>query len=391
MGATCRETSTQICAAVRACVPQLQAATEATDRDRRLPGEVLVALRAAGVYRMLVPAALHGTPVDLHGCLEVLETVAEGNSAAGWNLATSTWAALGALRLPHEGAMQVYASGPDVLFAGGFAGSGSAVATDGGYRITGRFRLGSGCLDADWMLAGCQLRDGAGHVQDELGPPARLLAFLPRAVVTVDDTWHVAGLRGTGSHDWQVTDVFVPACLAQVPTALSPWPDLLTRLPVAVFTAVHLSAVATGIARRAIDSLITLATCKYPTGMSGLLRERVQVQEAVARAEALLESARAYRSHLVTDVWQTLTAYAPVSVQQRAQLRLAGIHAVESAVRAVDSMFHAGGTTAIADASPLSHCFRDVHVVAQNMNVLPLFYESVGRVLLGLDSGTPLI
>ena len=248
----------------------------------------------------LALAALHGTPVDLHGCLEVLETVAEGNSAAGWNLATSTWAALGALRLPREGAAQVYASGPDVLFAGGFPGSSSAVATDGGYRITGRFRLGSGCLDAAWMLAGCQLHDGAGHVQDAHGLPTRLLAFLPRAAVTVDDDWHVAGLRGTGSHDWQVADVFVPTCLAQVPTAPSPWPDLCAQLPAAVFTSVHLSAVAIGIARRAIDSLLALATCKHPTGMTGLLRERVQVQEAVARAEALLESARAYRLHLVT-------------------------------------------------------------------------------------------
>lgn len=112
-------TTTTICTAVRTCLPQLQAATRAIDRDRRVRGEVLAALRAAGVDRMLVPTALGGTPVDLQGCLEVIETVAEGNSAAGWNLATSAWGTLHSLVLPHEGAAQIYAHGPDVRFAGG--------------------------------------------------------------------------------------------------------------------------------------------------------------------------------------------------------------------------------------------------------------------------------
>ncbi|MGE3535988.1 MAG: hypothetical protein AB7N91_00980 [Candidatus Tectimicrobiota bacterium] len=391
MSSTCRATATQICAAIRAGFPQLQAAMSSTDHERRLPRQVLDLLRATGAYRMLTPAALQGTPVDLQGCLDVLETVSEANSAAGWNLATSTWSALHALRLPRQGAERLYASGPDMLFAGGFAGNGTASATDGGYRVTGHFHFGSGCLDADWMVVGCQLPEASGTTRDVSAPPARLLAFVPPAAVTVHDTWRVAGLRGTGSHDWSINEVFVPTSLATLTTAVAPWAEPLAHLPAAVFTAVHLSAVATGMARRAIDSLVALAGHKRPTGMAGLLRERVQVQEAVARAEVLVESARAYRAQLVSDVWATLEARAPVSVTQRARLRLAGTHAVESAVQAVDLMFHAGGTSAIEDACALSHCFRDIHVLAQNMNVLPLFYESAGRVFLGLDSGTPLI
>jgi alkylation response protein AidB-like acyl-CoA dehydrogenase len=145
--------------------------------------------------------------------------------------------------------------------------------------------------------------------------------------------------------------------------------------------ALHFSAVATGIARRAIDSLVELAQTKTPTGVRGLLRERVQAQEAVARAEVLLESARAYRASIVADVWATAERGEPLSVEQRARLRLAGTNATECAVRAVDLMFNAGTTTALEDASPLSHCFRDVHAVAQNINVLPIFYEYAGRVL----------
>jgi alkylation response protein AidB-like acyl-CoA dehydrogenase len=340
---------------------------------------------------MLVPAALGGTPVDLQGCLDVIETVAEGNSAAGWNLATSAWCTMGSLVLPRAGAAQLYAEGPDVCFAGGFAGSGEAVPTAGGYHIRGHWRFGSGCLDAQWMFAGCHVLEGGMPRLDTNGQPQRLVAFVRPEQVTIHDTWHVAGLCGTGSHDWSLPETFVPCSLAQPPPTPSPWPDLHARLPMPVFTAVHLSAVATGIARRAIDSLIALAQHKPPTTGPGVLREQVQVQEAVARAEGLLESARAYRAALVASIWARLTAGQPVEVPLRARIRLAGTHTVTSALQAVDLMFHAGGTSAIDEASPLSHCFRDIHVLAQNMNVVPRFYEHVGRTLLGLESGTPLI
>jgi alkylation response protein AidB-like acyl-CoA dehydrogenase len=341
---------------------------------------------------MLVPHELGGDQVDLQTFLDVVELLARGNGAVAWDVATSSFGALTALTLPTDGVAHIYASGPDVIWAGTVPPSGRAVVSDGGYRYTGRWRFGSGCAEADWMLGGSHVYEGGSPRRSTNDQPEARFACFPRAEVTIHEGWDVVGLRGTGSHDFSVTDLFVPESLTQRNFTPSPWSGTLYRLPaVTVLNAVHFSAVATGIARRAIDALVELAKTKTPTRSQGLLRERVQVQEAVARAEVLVESARAYRAAIVADVWTTAEAGKPIDVQQRARMRLAGTSATENAVRAVDLMFSAGGTTAIEDASPLSHCFRDVHVVAQNINVLPTFFEHAGRVLLDLDSGTPAI
>lgn len=384
--------STQVLRAVGEIIPLLQAATPAIDRDRQLPPAVIAALRAAGVYRMLVPVELGGGQVDLQTLLGVIELVAQGNGAAGWDLATSSAGTFIALMLPPEGQSRIFGQGPDVCIAGAAGPTGGrAVAVAGGYQVSGQWRFGSGCAEADWMGGGCQVFDDDMPRRNAAGQPEFRLTFFPRAAVKVHDTWQVVGLRGTGSHDWSVDGVFVPDALTQVVGAPHPWPGTLYRIPTLVLGAVHFSAVATGIARRALDSLQELAQTKTPLGSRGLLRERVQVQEAVARAEVLLESARAYRTAVVAEVWATAARGEPLTMAQRARMRLAGTNATECAVRAVDLMFGAGGTTSIEDESPLSHCFRDVHTVAQNINVLPLYYEYAGRVLLGMEPGTPLI
>jgi alkylation response protein AidB-like acyl-CoA dehydrogenase len=388
--------STRLRGDVRALIPLLRAATESSDRDRRVPAAVIAALRAAGVHRMFVPQALGGDQVDLQTFVDVVETVAEGNAAAGWDVATSSLCAFAADALPREGAARIFGNGPDVVGAGSLArGGGRAEPADGGYRVTGRWGFASGCMDADWMIGGpCTVFDGDAPRLDSDGQPEIRYVFFPRSEVTVEDTWQVVGMRGTGSHDWGVSDAFVPDELTQLFTAPSPWPGALYRLPRSVIASVHFSAVETGIARHAIDSFVELAQEKVPTmerrTMSSrrLLRERVQAQEAVARAEFLLESARAYRARIIAEIWATAEAGEAPSLEQRARLRLAGTAATENAVRAVDMMFHAAGTTAIEEASPLSHCFRDVHVAAQSIVVSPLFFEHVGRVLLGLEPGT---
>lgn len=399
MVSTQPDTSRSLIAAVRALRPQLEAALASSDRDRQLPATVIEALRAAGVYRMFVPHALGGAQVDLQTFVDVVEAVSEGNAAAGWDVATSSFCAISAQALPRAGVMRMYGDGPDVVGAGSLAnGGGRAVAVDGGYRVTARWSFASGCLNADWMIGGTlQVFDGDAPRLGADGRQEMRFAFFPRDAVTIHDTWQVVGMRGTGSHDWSVTDAFVPESLTQLLAGLSSWPGTLYRLPRVLISAVHFSAVATGIARCAIDSLVELAKVKSPgferrtTASAIVLRERVQVQEAVARAEVLLESARAYRSRIMAEIWATADAGEPVTVQQRARLRLAGTYAVESSVRVVDMMFSAAGTSAIETANPLSHCLRDVHVAAQSFVVSPLFYEHAGRVLLDLEPGTTLI
>jgi indole-3-acetate monooxygenase len=371
--------------------PLLDACWAESDRDRRVPHAVVEAMREAGIFRTIVPAEVGGADADLHTFLEVIETVAYANGAAGWDVATSFMSTLFALGLPRSGLERVYSHGPDVIFAGTVTVSrdtASAVSDAGGYRLSGRWRFGSGCQDADWMICSARLEGDAASEA-----PQSIYLIQPRESVQIIDTWNVIGMRGTGSHDWSVADAVIPADQTELISRVQqrimerPWHGVLYHFPLYSIAGLHFSAVATGLARRAIDSLAELAGVKVPTRSSSLLRERVQVQDAVARAEAALESARSYRDRVIDDAWRAIAAGGSLTMEQRARIRLAGTNAVEASCRAVDLMYGAGGTTSIEEGSPLARCFRDVHVVSQSINVTTRNYEYAGRVLLGMEPG----
>jgi alkylation response protein AidB-like acyl-CoA dehydrogenase len=391
MASTAKRASDPVIAA-RDLFPVLDACWGESDADRRLPHRVVEQMRAAGIFRAVVPAELGGADADLQTFLEVIETVAYANGAAGWDTATSFMSTLFALGLPRSGLQRVYGGGPDVIFAGTVTinrDAATAVPDGDGYRLSGRWRFGSGCQDADWMICSARISDGRA----EDAPQQHIYAVQPRSAVKIIDTWNVIGMKGTGSHDWSVTDAYVAADQTDTTSRVQqrimdqPWRGVLYHIPLYSIAGLHFSAVATGLARRAIDALSELAGVKIATRSTSLLRERVQVQDAVARAEAALESARAYRDRLVDEAWRTTAAGGSLSLEQRARIRLAGTNCVESACRAVDLMYNAGGTSAIEESSALARCFRDVHVVSQSINVTTRNYEHAGRVFLGLDPG----
>lgn len=377
--------------------PVIRGYQEEIERERRIPKPLVEQLRAAGLYRMVVPRVLGGAQVDQLTLLRAIELVSEGDGSVGWNVATNAQAVLAALGFPDEGVQEVFDSRRDIVVAGTIGPRGGRAApVDGGYVVSGRWPFGSGCQESNWMIGAFEIFDGDQARQNADGRPALWRGLFRSSECTVVETWDVTGLRGTGSHDWSVTDAFVPARRTVPypgqPTAnqWSRWPGALYALPGPAFNGPHMSAVATGIARASIDALIELAGGKVPRGQPGLLREQAQVQEWVGRAEALLGSAQAYRAAVTSDMWQTMVAGRPASSEQLARCRLASTHATDCAMQATDLMFRAGGTTSIAREHTLARCWRDVHVVGQNIAVLPEYYLLGGRVFLGLDPGPKL-
>jgi alkylation response protein AidB-like acyl-CoA dehydrogenase len=341
---------------------------------------------------MVVPRELGGLQVDLLTFLRAAELIAEADGSAGWNLANSAIQQFVALSLPDEGVEEIFEAGPDTIIAGtAVPGGGQAAAVDGGYRVTGRWRFGSGCRESQWMLANFEVMDADGPRRNPDGSAALHRAFFPSSEVTVIDTWDMTGMRGTGSHDWTVSDVFVPRRrTVHVPGALlhnqwQRWKGALYALPIHALVGPHHSVVATGIARAGIDALTELAGAKTPRGRPGLLRDREHVQDSVARAEALLGAGQAYRAAALDEVWQTVAMAQETTLQQRARCRIAAAHAVDSAREAMDLMYRAGGTTSNQRTHQLAHCWRDVHVVAQAASVMPEWYALAGRAFLGLD------
>ena len=149
----------------------------------------------------------------------------------------------------------------------------------------------------------------------------------------------------------------------------------------------HHSAVITGIARGGLDALIALAGEKSPRGRTGMLCDNPQVQDAVGRADAILNAGRTYRTATITALWNTIAAGNETSLEQRARCRLASTNAADSARQAMDLMYRHGGSTSFKIQSRLAECWRDLHVVGQTATIAPEWYPIAGRALMGMDAG----
>ena len=376
----------EVLEAAQAIALRASEAAEATERERRLPTDLVDGLRRAGIFRLCVPRAVGGLEADVATLLATVEALAEGDGSVGWCAAiAATSGAVGAY-LPEAAAREVYGS-PESIAGGVFAPRGRAVAVDGGYRVSGRWPFASGIGHCDWLMGGCVVeRDGELELLDGGAPDIRLMLFEARQAEVID-TWSVAGLRGTGSHDMALDELLVPAERSASLITDRPVQDgALYAFPVFGLLALAISAVGLGIAKAAIAELVGLAGAKTPTGSRRSLAQRPVVQAEVSRARASLDAARALVASEVEAAWQAAVATGEVDVERRAALRRAATHATEASAAVAGAMYRAGGGSAIYDSSPLQRHFRDANVATQHMLVGPATWELTGRLTLGLPT-----
>jgi alkylation response protein AidB-like acyl-CoA dehydrogenase len=280
---------------------------------------------------------------------------------------------------------RLFGQPPDARIAGSLRPEGRAYPVEGGYRVRGRWDFASGITHANWLMCTCIVMDGDTPRRTPEGVPETRSLLVPATAVTIEDTWSVVGMCGTGSHDFIVEDVFVPAAQSFSFTEPPPISGLLYHprlLFVNAWTATVANAL--GIARGAMDTFVTLATQVRSTSSPTLLRTRPLVQTRVAEAEAILSAARAYVMDAVDKAWAVVGSGGSDPSQEIAQARLAITHGMHEAVRVVDLVFHAAGTNAIYRKHQLERYFRDVHAAVQHAAGLPVHLESAGKVFLGL-------
>jgi indole-3-acetate monooxygenase len=382
----------QAAAALRSVI---RAYHDELDREQRLPKALVEQFHAAGFYRLVRPRELGGLQADPLTYLRTVELLSEGSGSVGWNLCNNNIAQLVTLGLPDGGIREIYGPGGDVAVAGtAVQGGGRAVPVDGGYRVTGRWPFGTGCQESPWMLGSFQILDGD---QLRLSPDGASVywrgVFHRAETQIVAGSWDVSGLRATGSFDWTVDDVFLPERRTMVHAGVpldnqwSHWPGVSYALPAQVWVGPHHSAVITGIARAGIDALIELAVEKTPRGRTSRLCDNPQVQDAIGRADAILNAGRAYRSATITEVWNTIAAGEDTTLEQRARCRLAAVHAADCAREAMDLVFRQGGSTSYRRESRLAECWRDLQVVGQAVTIMPEWYPMGGRVFMKMDPG----
>ena len=367
---------------VRRLAPIIRQHADSAEQERCLPKPVVRGLVDAGVFRMLVPRSLGGDEIEPMAACRVVEEVAIQDGAVGWcTMIGACNGHFGGL-MPTAGAREVYAD-RDVVLAGTFRPTGVAVAVDGGYRLTGRWPFASGIMHSHWLMGGCRILDGNSPRLTSSGAPITKLLFLPRAEANVLDTWYTGGLRGTGSHDFEVNDVFVPASrtLWFADPPLEPGP--LYKFPAIALFATLIASVSLGIARHAIEAFKELAGVKKPTGSQELLRTSPVAQSQLGQAEGLLRAGRAFLFESLADAWVVVRRGEPLSWEQRGLLWLSATQAATQALQAVDIVYRAGGASSVYASTQLERCLRDIRTASQHLCVVPTNYEVAGQLFLG--------
>ncbi len=372
----------------RELVPMLAAASDAIEAGREVTAEIVAALTERGIFRMLLPRSIGGAELDPLTYTEVLYTLAQGDGSTAWCLGQNSGCSMTAPYLSPEMAREIF-GGPRGILAWGpeLPGAGKCIATDGGYRVTGRWGFATGSRHASWLGAHCPVfeRDGAPR----LGANGRQITrtmLVPKSEATIIDNWHVLGLRGTGSDSYELNDHFVPEARTAIRDN-----DLERREtgPLYQFTsgmiyAMSFSHVSLGIARGAYDAFIEIARDKVPRGSSQTLRDNNVIQSQVGQCEARLKSARAYLRGVIAEMWQEAKTQGAISPAHHPQLRLASTWAIHQARDVVATVYHAAGATAIFENNPLERRMRDIHAGTQQGQGRPVHFETVGQTLLGL-------
>jgi indole-3-acetate monooxygenase len=388
--------TTDCLANARALAPVIAAAGERIEALRTLPDDLVDALHQARLFRMLVPCSLGGEELSPIAFLEVLEELAKADASTAWCIAqTSVCATIAKCLHPEVGA-EIFKANPRGVLAWGPSTSGAiAVATDGGYCVTGTWPFASGSRHATWLAAHCRINEKNGEPRrDATGKPLEKTFVVPRGAATITDTWHVIGLKGTGSDTYSLREVFVPEPYAINLHALDP-AERHEHGPLYAFTIYQLfgsafPAIALGIARATLDAFVALAKSKTPAGATLPMRDNPVIQRQVGSAEARLAAARTFLFAAWDDIWQAAQA-GEMPLEQRVRLRAASIHASEAAREVADAAYLAAGALAVLAANPFERRFRDMHAVSQQAQSQLAIYEAVGRYHLGFPVNPRLI
>lgn len=361
------------------------AGADEAERLRTLPAATVAALRDTGLLGLKLPAVLGGAEADPVTQIEVIEALTAVDASAGWCLMVgATTGALPGVFLGDEAIARIFPAGTMPLAAGCYMPTGRAVAEPGGFRVTGRWAFASGIRHAAWVSGTAWVvRNGAAT--DE-----RRVFVVPTTDVEIHDTWHVAGLRGTGSCDFSVKDHFVPEAFTwDIERAQPRRGGALYRLGLPGFVTNEHAAFALGVARRALEVVTNLAATKSRGLKPSPLAGRATFQRFVGEAELRLRAARALAIELNDAAWTTVGVGDHLTARQHAELRSAAVFATEVALDITARAFRYAGGSALYDASVLQRCLRDLTAGAQHFMVSDSAYEGLGQLLLGLP-GEPM-
>jgi 3-hydroxy-9,10-secoandrosta-1,3,5(10)-triene-9,17-dione monooxygenase len=375
--------------------PLLERNAETTDSLRRLPDEVVTAVREAGLCRLMVPTRFGGYQTTIRTYIEVIAELGRGCGSTAWVASLINVCAWLAALFPDRAQRDVWGANPDAWVAGSLAPHGTAVAVDGGWRVTGRWMWASGCLHAQWAACGIHINNAAGETTN-FG-----LSLMPMSDLTIEDSWFMAGMKGTGSNTIVAKDVFVPE------HRFLPYPaafqgtyrtehadEAVYHVALVPVTILILAGSQLGLAQAALDHVVAKAPVRGVTHTNFVKQaDSTGFQILVAEAAMKIETARLHVFRAADD----LDAYAGggrhPDLAARARVRADTALAAKYCREAVEQLVSAHGTSSMADSNRMQRLWRDVHVASRHaITEWQVNLEIYGKALLGVEPNiTPLI
>jgi len=362
------------------------------EAGRRMPPDLVEALRSIGIFRMFVPQSHGGLELDMPAALEIFGALSRIDGSVGWTAMIGGGCDLFASLLPRDTYEQVYQNGPDVIIAGTVQPAGRAEVVAGGWRVNGRWPFASGCQHADWMFGLCVMTEAGKPLPGpagEGGPPLVRGVFLPAREWHIEDTWYVAGLKGTGSHHIALRDTVVPAAnLFDLVNGVPCLPGPLYQAVRQFLPLMH-GASSVGMAEGALEELVALANTSRQQQQAAVpMRDSETFQGELGRIAAELRAARAFLQVQAASHWRHALAGTLKDEALYTQGTQSAIWLATTCVRAADACFALAGSGAIYETSPLQRRLRDLHTAAQHFAAQQRHYVSAGKLLLSGSAGS---
>jgi indole-3-acetate monooxygenase len=374
----------QVLLRIAALAPMVARLAPDIEQDRRLPAELVSALKSARIYGMLVPRRYGGLELDAPSAFRAVSALAKLDGSVGWNAMIGHIASLMPFLAGPALCEEVFHDGKDHILAGSGQPVGTAERVAGEWRVTGTWPFASRCQNAGWIGGTCVMMEGGSPIDASDGPGPMIRTFLmPAEHWEIRDTWHAFGLKGTGSHHVVLTDVIVPdENFLEFPFGASFAPDpVFAKFPELVVLA-H-GAVAVGIAEGAIIDLVELAGAGVKQlFMTTPLVETERFKEGLARLDAELMAARALLEAQITRVWHNPERPAAKDLTRVAEQLQAAIWITSACVHVAEGCFELAGSRAVYESSSLQRRVRDLRVAAQHFAVHPRNYVTAGAAVL---------
>ena len=356
---------------------QIRAEQPSINTNRELPVDLIQALKEAGIFRAILPSAYGGAELPLPDFVRCVEVIAEADGSTGWCVGQGSVFPNLADRMEPSTAEKIWKGTPTSVVATGTPFGSTALPTEQGFRLNGRWRFASGCLHADWLAAMSNVVDKEG-LQTGFG-----MFLVPKSAVEIGDGWNVQGLRGTGSREYTLADVHVPGEYAMMGAVLREHCGVATKLPAQLLFASAFGAVGIGIARRALDELHAVIEGKTPTFSNRRLMDDDLVHLGLAEAEATWGASRAYLLELAEACAFAHATYGAPSAELRARLRLAATNAMRQSGKVVDKAYELAGSDVVFEDHPIHRCFQDVRALTQQIQARPAHFVLLGARYLG--------